>query len=95
MIYAIIGIIVAVALFLIFWDDHDRSYNKAEKGQKKPQQNHYQKEAPKAPFSSVPPKTEPKKGADEPLKLFKRHQGGSGRVEFRSDPAGLGGRAVP
>ena len=70
MIYAIIGIIVAVALFLIFWDDHDRSYNKAEKGQKKPQQNHYQKEAPKAPFSSVPPKTEPKKGADEPLKLF-------------------------
>ena len=70
MVYAIIGIIVAVALFLIFWDDHDRSYNKAEKGQKKPQQNHYQKEAPKAHFSSVPPKTEPKKGADEPLKLF-------------------------
>ena len=61
MVYAIIGIIVAVALFLIFWDDHDRSYNKAEKGQKKPQQNHYQKEAPKAHFSSVPPKTEPKK----------------------------------
>ena len=75
MIYAIIGIIVAVALFLIFWDDHDRSYNKNEKGQKKPLQTHYQK-APqiKAHFSSASPKTEPKK---EQPKAEKKPSGAS------------------
>ena len=49
MFYAILGIIVVVALFLIFRDDHDDSYNKSEKGQRKAQpkkeQAHYQKEA--------------------------------------------------
>ena len=53
MFYAILGIIVVVALFLIFRDDHDDSYNKSEKGQRKAQpkkeQTQYQKEAePKA-----------------------------------------------
>ena len=53
MFYAILGIIVVVALFLIFRDDHDDSYNKSEKGQRKAQpkkeQTHYQKETgPKA-----------------------------------------------
>ena len=38
MFYAILGIIVSVALFLIFRDDHDDSYNKGEKGQRKAQQ---------------------------------------------------------
>ena len=38
MFYAILGIIVVVALFLIFRDDHDDSYNKSEKGQWKAQQ---------------------------------------------------------
>ena len=38
MFYAILGIIVIVALFLIFRDDHDDSYNKSEKGQRKAQQ---------------------------------------------------------
>ena len=38
MFYAILGIIVVVALFLIFRDDHDDSYNKSEKGQRKAQQ---------------------------------------------------------
>ena len=38
MFYAILGIIVVVALFLIFRDDHDDSYNKSEKGQRKSQQ---------------------------------------------------------
>ena len=38
MFYAILGIIVVVALFLIFRDDHDASYNKSEKGQQKAQQ---------------------------------------------------------
>ena len=49
MFYAILGIIVVVALFLIFRDDHDDSYNKSEKGQRmaqpKKEQAHYQKEA--------------------------------------------------
>ena len=53
MFYAILGIIVVVALFLIFRDDHDDSYNKSEKGQRKAQpkkeHTHYQKETgPKA-----------------------------------------------
>ena len=38
MFYAILCIIVVVALFLIFRDDHDDSYNKSEKGQRKAQQ---------------------------------------------------------
>ena len=38
MFYAILGIIVIVALFLIFRDDHDDSYNKSEKGERKAQQ---------------------------------------------------------
>ena len=35
MFYAILGIVVVVALILIFRDDHDDSYNKSEKGQQK------------------------------------------------------------
>lgn len=38
MFYAILGIIMVVALFLIFRGDHDDSYNKSEKGQRKAQQ---------------------------------------------------------
>ena len=70
MFYAILGIIVIVALFLIFRDDHDDSYNKSEKGQRKAQakkeQTHYQKETgPKAssPGSTSGPKAEKKTSA--------------------------------
>ena len=35
MFYAILGIIVFIALFLLFRDDHDDSYNKSEKSQPK------------------------------------------------------------
>ena len=35
MIYAIIILVTAVALFLIFRDDHDSNYNKSEKGYRK------------------------------------------------------------
>ena len=54
MIYAIIIIVTAVAIFLIFRNDHDDSYNKSEKGprkepkaqsQPKQQQTQYQKDA--------------------------------------------------
>ena len=51
MFYAILGIVVALALFLIFRDDHDNSYNKSEKSQKSAQ---YQKEAPKKEFQPGP-----------------------------------------
>ena len=59
MFYAILGIIVVVALFLIFRDDHDDSYNKSEKGQQKAQQtrsaqSQYQKEAQKQEFKAGP-----------------------------------------
>lgn len=46
MVYAIIAIVTIVALFLIFRDDHDKSYNRNEKrghGAEKPQ---YDKNAP-------------------------------------------------
>jgi hypothetical protein len=33
--YAVLAIVVIVALFLIFRDDHDKSYNKSEKGDRK------------------------------------------------------------
>lgn len=51
MIYAIIGIAFVVALFLIFRDDHDGSYNKSEKGSRRDtqaqpkQKSQYQKDA--------------------------------------------------
>ena len=38
MFYAIIGIIVVIALVLIFRDDHDDSYNKKEKSYRQPEQ---------------------------------------------------------
>jgi len=37
MFYAILGIVVAVALFLIFRDDHDSSYNRNEKKSQRPE----------------------------------------------------------
>ena len=74
MIYAIIIIVTAVAIFLIFRNDHDDSYNKSEKGprkepkaqsQPKQQQTQYQKDAGaghKADTGSSP-KTEKKTSA--------------------------------
>ena len=56
MIYAIILIVTAVAVFLIFRDDHDDSYNKSEKGPRKEPKTQYQKEP------GAGPKTEPKAG---------------------------------
>ena len=71
MFYAILGIIVVVALFLIFRDDHDDSYNKSEKGQRKAQpkkeQTHYQKDAgPKAGSSGSTSGTKAEKKASGP-----------------------------
>lgn len=55
--YIIIGIIFVVALFLIFRDDHDDSYNKKEKGARQSQQP---KEQPKYSYSSGPKQEQPK-----------------------------------
>ena len=46
MFYAILGIVVVVALILIFRDDHDKSYNKNEK-----KDNRKETSQPKAEFS--------------------------------------------
>lgn len=48
MVYAIIGIVVAMALFLIFRNDHDGSYNKNEKRGHGAEKSRYEKRAPKA-----------------------------------------------
>ena len=54
MFYAILGIVVIVALFLIFRDDHDKSYNRNEK-----KDNRKETSQPKAETESGP-KAEPK-----------------------------------
>ena len=67
MFYAILGIVVAVALFLIFRDDHDSSYNRNEKKSQRQsegasRQSAYSKKEtsqPKAETKSRP-KSEPK-----------------------------------
>lgn len=48
MVYAIIGIVVAMALFLIFRNDHDGSYNKNEKRGHGAEKSRYEKRTPKA-----------------------------------------------
>ena len=83
MFYAILGIIVVVALFLIFRDDHDDSYNKSEKGQRKAQQT---RSFSHTQGQSQPKKeqilgeieqaiSEAKKGAEEPMKVFSEVMG--------------------
>lgn len=52
MVYAIIAIVVAIALFLIFRDDHDGSYNKNEKRGHGAEKSRYEKRAPKAEFKA-------------------------------------------
>lgn len=63
MIYAIIGIVVILALFLILRDDHDYSYNKREKGPSEQQPK--SQTAPKQPQynkTATETATEPKTG---------------------------------
>ncbi|MBQ6199790.1 MAG: hypothetical protein IJK44_11245 [Bacteroidales bacterium] len=48
MVYAIIGIVVAMALFLIFRNDHDGSYNKNEKRGHGAEKSRSEKRTPKA-----------------------------------------------
>lgn len=52
MVYALIAIVVALALFLIFRNDHDGSYNKNEKRGHGAEKSRYEKKAPKAEFKA-------------------------------------------
>ena len=70
MIYAIIGILFVVALFLIFRNDHDSSYNRNEKKAQRQsegarRQSAYSKKESPRPELKSEPKTEPFR-ADEP-----------------------------
>lgn len=67
MFYAILGIVVIVALFLIFRDDHDKSYNRNEKKAQRQsegarQQSAYSKKKTSQPRAETKsgPKAEPK-----------------------------------
>lgn len=67
MFYAILGIVVIVALFLIFRDDHDKSYNRNEKkaqrqSEEARQQSAYSKKETSQPEAETKsgPKAEPK-----------------------------------
>ena len=64
MVYAIIGIVFVVALFLIFRDDHDGSYNKNEKSGHWAERSQYYKKSelksePRAEFHSEEVKEQP------------------------------------
>lgn len=75
MFYAILGIIVAVALFLIFRDDHDDSYNKSEKGPKKAQQprsfSHTQGQPKQPKQPQQQPQPQPQYRKEAPKAAFK------------------------
>ena len=62
MFYVILGIVVIVALFLIFRDDRDGSYNRSEKGHRKEQLHKYTGAETKAKVASADsePKAEEK-----------------------------------
>jgi hypothetical protein len=62
MFYVILGIVVIVALLLIFRDDKDGSYNRSEKGHKKEQSHKYTGAGTKAEAAStsIEPKAEEK-----------------------------------
>lgn len=60
MLYAILGIIIVVALILIFRDDHDGSYNKREKEPRRVQQNQYRRTEPQAGPKVNQPQAGPK-----------------------------------
>ena len=68
MFYAILGIVVVVALFLIFRDDHDKSYNRNEKKAQRQSEGARQQSAYSKKETSSQPKAETKTGpkAEQP-----------------------------
>jgi len=74
MIYAIIAIVVAFALFLIFRDDHDTSYNRNERRGHGADKSQYERHTPKTEFKSAP-KSEPKaEFKSEPKYTYNSHR---------------------
>ena len=61
MVYAIIAIVVAIAIFLIFRNDHDGSYNKNERRGHGAEKSRYEKRTPQAE-PKAGPKSQPKTG---------------------------------
>ena len=59
MVYAIIAIVTVIALFLIFRDDHDTSYNRNEKRGHGSEKSQYERHSPKTEFKSET-KSEPR-----------------------------------
>ena len=89
MFYAILGIVVVVALFLIFRDDHDKSYNRNEKKAQRQSEGARQQSAYSKKETSQP-KTEAKSGPKtEPKAEFtfehKAKDGDGHKTEFRGD----------
>ena len=75
MVYAIIAIVTIVALFLIFRDDHDTSYNRNERRAHGAEKSQYdRKSAPKTEFKSEP-KSEPRtEFKSEPRYTYDNHK---------------------
>ena len=84
MFYAILGIVVVVALFLIFRDDHDTSYNRNEKKDNRKETSQPKVEQPKAEKKASGPSlkeqiigeieaaiNEAKKGMEEPMSMVR------------------------
>ena len=76
MFYAILGIVVVVALVLIFRDDHDSSYNRNEKKAQRQSEGARQKSAYSKKETSSQPKTETKSGpeAEQPKAEQPQHE---------------------
>ena len=91
MFYAILGIVVVVALFLIFRDDHDKSYNRNEKKAQRQSEGARQQSAYSKKETSSQPKAETKTGpkAEEPKAEFtfehKSKDGAGHKAEFQGE----------
>ena len=83
MVYAILGIIFVVALFLIFRDDHDDSYVKNEKGRQKAPKTQYQKTEVSGPKAAAEPKASESK-ASEPKAEKPRSEGADAKEKMRN-----------
>lgn len=75
MVYAIIAIVTIIALFLIFRDDHDKSYNRNEKRGHGAEKSQYdRKSAPKTEFKSEPKSAPRSEFKSEPKYSYDAHK---------------------
>ena len=76
MFYAILGVVVVVALFLIFRDDHDKSYNRNEKKAQR-QSDGAKRQRSYTKKETSQPKTETQSGPKDEPKTVKKTSGPS------------------